>query len=324
MRFRKPTVGILGASGMLGSMVARYFHSKGYKLYLYSRPTHGHHQHMGFINDDVGDWAKKHDWRTVEISTNRIAGGIWGQAYIEGLNLSSWDATKLYKEPDFYINAVGIVKPAEKAIKRLVEVNDVNAYFPFWLAQNTDKKIIHVSTDCVYSGRVQQHPYDEAAPSDALDLYGQTKADADKRLWGFKNAMVLRTSIIGPEPYNKYSLLEWTKKQEGRQVKGYIRHHWNGITTLQWAKIAERIVRKAGRLFYGGEIRHIFSEPAITKYELLQKISDVYSLDLNITPYDDTEFCDRSLGTVHPEFIEQFNIPSIDSQLQELYQETSQ
>ena len=77
--------------------------------------------------------------------------------------------------PEAVVNAVGIVKQRPTA-KELIPSIEINALFPHKLAElckASGARMIHVSTDCVFSGR--KGNYQEDDPSDAEDLYGRTK-----------------------------------------------------------------------------------------------------------------------------------------------------
>jgi dTDP-4-dehydrorhamnose reductase len=137
---------------------------------------------------------------------------------------------------DFYINAIGIIKP--HMLKNLKSAIYINSIFPRELADECEKrgsKLIHITTDCVFSGK--DGNYDEDSLHDALDGYGKSKSLGEP-----ENCMVLRTSIIGPEIHRHVSLISWVQDQREEEINGFTNHLWNGITTLQYAKICEKII----------------------------------------------------------------------------------
>lgn len=192
---------------------------------------------------------------------------------------------------DYVINCIGAIKPTfDKATDLSVPIY-TNAVFPHQLAtwgELTDTKIIHITTDCVFSGNRGQ--YTEADVHDALDVYGKSKSLGEP-----DNCMVIRTSIFGPEMGGrKRSLLEWAKSQEGKTVNGFTNHYWNGLTTLELAHSLFDIV---GADVWAPGIFHVFSED-VSKYDMLMQISEAYNLEMDINPYE-TETCvDRTLRTI--------------------------
>jgi dTDP-4-dehydrorhamnose reductase len=109
--------------------------------------------------------------------------------------------------------------------------------------------------------------------------------------------MTLRTSFVGPEKGTKRSLLEWTFGQKGRTVNGFTNHRWNGVSTVNFARIAEKIMLDG---LYENGIFHIFSTDTVTKYELLKIFNEVFSLGMTINPVEAVECCDRSLSSIKP------------------------
>src|SRR5208337_3297169 len=131
--------------------------------------------------------------------------------------------------PDVIINCIGIVKQLPAAQDPLQSIA-INALFPHQLAQICRKKnirLIHMSSDCVFSGRKGQ--YTEEDPSDADDLYGKTKYLGEI---GGTGCLTLRTSIIGRELDTSHGLIEWFMSNEGATVHGYKTAVFSGLTTL--------------------------------------------------------------------------------------------
>jgi dTDP-4-dehydrorhamnose reductase len=107
-----------------------------------------------------------------------------------------------------------------------------------------------------------------------------------------QESCIIRTSIIGEAKGGNNSLLEWAKKNKGKKVKGYMQHFWNGITCLEWAKLAYEIISGKMKVWKGP--RHISSDSVISKTQLLGMISDIYDLDLEIVSTR-TEYCNMTL-----------------------------
>lgn len=87
-------------------------------------------------------------------------------------------ALLLRHAPQVVLNAVGVIKQIQVETGA-AEMVRVNALFPHELhAACTDRRtrLIHFSTDCVFSGRAG--PYGEDAAPDPDDLYGRTSWSA--------------------------------------------------------------------------------------------------------------------------------------------------
>ena len=144
--------------------------------------------------------------------------------------------------------------------------------------------MIHLSTDCVFSGR--KGNYVETDLPDPEDLYGRSKLLGEITE---RSALTLRTSMIGRELKRKKSLFEWFLKQRGR-VPGYNKAVFSGLTTLELSRIIHRLITqypKAQGLY------HVSSVP-ISKYDLLCLIRDKLDLDIEVVS-DNSVVVDRSL-----------------------------
>jgi len=207
---------------------------------------------------------------------------------------------------DVLINCIGTIKP------RVDELGDLNAIlvnsvFPHYLSAvsaQISTNLIHITTDCVFSG--SRGSYLENDEHDITDVYGRTKSLGEP-----SDCTVIRTSIIGEEKGNARSLVEWVKSSSGDSVSGYTNHIWNGVTCLQLAKVIDEIVSK--KMYWKG-IRHVHSPTSINKYQLLNLLSKVYDLDIEIKPVETSRKCDRSLKSN----FNIFSIPEIERQIQEM------
>ena len=177
--------------------------------------------------------------------------------------------------PDVIINAIGIT------IRR--GVNDhvsnsiyINSYFPHQLANWAgihNKRLIHFSTDCVFSG--SEGSYSEDANPNALDYYGKTKGLGEVFS---KNALTLRSSMIGPELFNKTELFEWVINNKEKEINGFSRVIYSGVTTVYMARLVADLIKNHKDL---SGIYNIASNP-ISKFELLHLINDNFDLGLVI------------------------------------------
>jgi len=174
---------------------------------------------------------------------------------------------------------------AEEAIQNL----EINALLPHRLAllcRSIGAHLVHVSSDCVFSGR--KGNYTETDPPDADDLYGRTKVLGEVHA---ANCVTLRTSFIGKELSRKTALLEWFLSQTG-SIRGFRKAIFSGFTTIEMARIIEMLLTR----FPGAAgLYHVSSEP-ISKFDLLGLVKERLGLAVEIAPYDGF-VCDRSLDS---------------------------
>lgn len=207
---------------------------------------------------------------------------------------------------DIVINCIGVIKPLVSKVG-ILNTTLVNAVFPHLLAnecERTGTKLIHITTDCVFSGKIGY--YLESSDHDALDVYGKTKSLGEP-----DNAMVIRTSIIGEEIGSTRSLIEWVKANNGNTVDGYTNHTWNGVTCLELAKFIDRCI--VNNVHWTG-VRHVFSPSPVTKRELVELIALNFNIILNIVDKETNPPVYRTLSTVYEPMIDK----SIAMQLREL------
>lgn len=211
--------------------------------------------------------------------------------------------------PQAVINAVGIIKQ-QSAAKESIPSIDINALFPHRLAvlcKAVGARLVHMSTDCVFSGR--KGNYRESDRSDAEDLYGKSKYLGEVHE---AHCVTLRTSIIGTELTRKKSLVEWFLAQQG-PVKGYRNAIFSGFTTIEMARIIERLLVQHP---HASGLYHVSSAP-ISKLELLTEIKEKLELPVEIMP-DESFSIDRSLDS--SKFRKEFDYmpPAWDDMLAEL------
>ena len=191
--------------------------------------------------------------------------------------------------PDVVINAIGIIKQLPTAKDPIISLT-VNSLFPHRLAnlcQAAGARLIHISTDCVFSGH--KGLYRETDVSDAEDLYGRTKFLGEVSAPG---CLTLRTSIIGREMQTTSGLVEWFLSNRGGKVRGYNRAIYSGFTTLALARIIADVLEHHPDLT---GVYQVSSEP-IDKYTLLCLLRDAFHAPIEITPYPDVQI-DRSLDS---------------------------
>lgn len=218
---------------------------------------------------------------------------------VESLTRNEFDVLKqdiaLLNKPlrnsDLVVNCIGVIKPTIEKYDPL-DVIKINGIFPRNLARickANKTPLIHVSTDCTFSGKKGR--YNENDLFDADDLYGISKNCGD-----ICECMTLKTSFVGPEKNTKRSLLEWAFSQKGKTISGFTNHFWNGVTTIQFAQIIEKIINQN---LYREGLFHIYSPDTVTKFELVNLFNEIFSLNMHIKPVEAKEFCDRSLYSVY-------------------------
>ena len=161
--------------------------------------------------------------------------------------------------PDVIVNCMGVlIAEANRTPENAIFLN---AYIPQRLktiANTLGAKLVHISTDCVFSGKKGSYTEDDI--KDAEDTYGRAKAMGEVTE---SPHITLRTSVVGPEIKKGEELFHWFMMQEGK-IKGFTKSFWSGVTTLELAKAVEWAIDKDIQGLY-----HITNGVPIKKYELL-------------------------------------------------------
>ena len=207
---------------------------------------------------------------------------------------------------DFVVNCIGILnKDAEDNPSKAIWFN---SFFPHYLEEttkNTDTKVIHISTDCVFSG--DKGGYTEDDFKDGKGFYAQSKALGE--IVNEKD-VTIRTSIIGPElNENGIGLFHWFMSQPvSSKLKGYSKAYWTGLTTLELAKVVVQICQQE----IVGLIQVVPLEK-IDKYSLISLFNSIYrDGELDIQPYNKYSV-DKSLVSVRSDF--DYIVPSYKEML---------
>lgn len=254
---------VLGVTGMLGNAVFRVFGED---------PTH-----------EV--------WGTLRSASSRARFPAHAHArLLAGVDVLDQDAlaSALAKvRPDVVINCVGLIKQLADA-KDPLSALPINAMLPHRLARLCElsgARLIHVSTDCVFSGR--KGAYLESDVSDAEDLYGKSKYIGE--LHDLDHAITLRTSIIGHELNSSYALVDWFLAQSG-SVKGFSKAIFSGLPTVELARVMKDHVLPHPEL---NGLYHVAAQP-VSKLDLLRMVATQYGKTIEIVA--DAGLCiDRSL-----------------------------
>ena len=181
-------------------------------------------------------------------------------------------------QPNIIINCIGILigganKDPENAIF-------INAYMPHRLKRHADDinaKLIHISTDCVFSGE-KSEPYIETDDKDGKDTYAKAKGLGEII---DDTHLTLRTSVIGPElKTNGEELFHWFMNQK-RTINGFKKAIWSGVTSLELAKAVHWAIKKNIKGLY-----HITNGMSISKYDLLELLKKYTKSDIKIRKID--------------------------------------
>lgn len=271
MKNRKFKVLVLGATGMAGHMVYNYL-EKTERYIMFNTVFRTKLNNESFICD------VRNSKNIVEI--------------IESI------------KPDFVINCIGaLIKESKENPENAVLLNSWLPHFLSHIAIIQKFKLIHISTDCVFSGKKGGYKVDDFR--DADDFYGRSKALGE--LINDRD-LTIRTSIIGPElKENGEGLLHWFLTQSS-DVFGFKNAFWSGVTTLELAKQIELLINR-----YEPGIINLSSKDNISKFDMLLIFKDVFKKDIVINERLDVKV-DKSLIPT-PGLL----VPSYDQMILDLY-----
>lgn len=202
---------------------------------------------------------------------------------IDNLDLTNFEKLEFELNrliPDVIINAAGITirRGVDKVISETIKINSVLPHFLNEWVKKNNKRLIHFSTDCVFSGL--KGDYEDGDFKDADDTYGRTKAIGE--VVNSTNTITLRSSMIGRELENKTELLEWFLKQGTGEVSGFSKVIYSGISTIEMAKIVLRIMQSFPCL---SGVYNV-SAVALSKFDLLSLVNEVFQVNAQIISND--------------------------------------
>ncbi|MEX2567766.1 MAG: SDR family oxidoreductase [Cyclobacteriaceae bacterium] len=209
-------------------------------------------------------------------------------------------------EPDFIINCVGVL--IKGSSDHPANAIFINAYFPHWLANtagSVSAKVIHISTDCVFSGK--SGAYKETDFRDADDIYGRSKALGEIN---DSEHLTLRTSIVGPElKANGEGLFHWFMHQRN-EINGYKKSFWGGVTTVELSNVIAYCLKRdcVGLI-------NITNGERISKFDLLKSFQKHFNKELKIHPVNGKEI-DKSLKSEKEDF--NYFVPSYSEMIHEM------
>ena len=264
---------VFGCNGMAGHLVSLYLQEKGHNV-------------VGFA-------------RTESPLVRTITGNALDpQAVRAAVHSDTFDAI---------INCIGLLNQFAEHNK--AQAVYLNSFFPHYLAQlieNTPTQIIHISTDCVFSGKRGQYTEDDLR--DGATFYDRSKALGE--LEDNKN-LTLRQSIVGPDiKASGIGLLNWFMQQPG-PVNGFTGALWTGLTTLQLAKVIEEAAKEKAHGLY-----NMVPQNYISKYDLLGLFNKyMRGGKISIVPVDKMSV-NKSLKRTRFDFA--FPVPDYEQMIKEL------
>lgn len=188
-------------------------------------------------------------------------------------------------KPDQVINCIGYTKHQPENSMAYKALNSVLPHRLVDLCNQFNSRLIHISTDCVFSG--EKGNYQESDIPDAEDVYGKSKIFGEI---SNGNSITLRTSTIGHELFTNHGLLNWFLAQHG-SCEGYRNAIFSGLPTVVFSEIIRDLVIPDSQLC---GLYHVSAAP-INKYDLLTLIAKIYQKKIEIKVNDDIKI-DRSLN----------------------------
>jgi len=259
----EPRILVVGASGMLG------------------------HEAIRVLAPDFEVWGscqRPEELPDLGVPTERLLGGL------DALRPDSAYGLVNRVQPDVVINAVGIVKHLAEAEHAIPSIT-VNSLWPHVLADacaRAGARMVHVSTDCVFSGSCGMYTEDDVP--DAFDLYGRSKLLGE--VTDRDNVVTIRTSIIGWQITGSNGLMGWFASHRNERVRGFTRAIFSGLTTRALTDVIRDVIMPDPTL---SGLWHVSAEP-IDKYTLLTSVAECLGWDVDTTPVDEP-IIDRSLDS---------------------------
>lgn len=263
---------ILGSTGMAGHLITLYFHEEGYDVTAFSSTP------FIYCNNIIGDALDK------EFFSDMIKNGNY----------------------DVIINCIGLLnKNCEENMDKAIYLNSFLPHLLCNLVKGTNTKIIHMSTDCVFSGKTG--PYYENSFKDGESFYDRTKALGEI---DYNGNLTFRNSIIGPDMnLNGIGLFNWFMKQKG-DINGYDGVEWTGVTTLTLAKAMKCAIEENISGIY-----NLVNNEVITKYNMLVIFKREFNRKINIIKENNIRISKRLINS-RKDF--KFTVPSYLVMIQEM------
>ena len=252
-------IAILGGTGMAGHVMVAYLEEQGFDVFYTARSASNSRSSKSINAEDIQ-------------------------------TLMSWlDCVK----PDVVVNCLGILQKESEA--RPDKSILLNSFLPRYVEQKyryTNIKFIHLSTDCVFSGK--RGKYLEVDTPDGETIYDRTKALGE--VVNNKD-LTFRMSIIGPDCNERGTgLFNWFMKQQGI-VYGFSKAIWNGVTTIELSRAVVEAIRQDLSGLY-----HLVASEPVDKHNLLLLFKEIFEReDIEIKP-EDSFVVDKTLVNTRIDF----------------------
>jgi len=268
----KKKILVLGSTGMLGHQVVNYF--------------------LKFDDYDVIDIAFRSKLREKTIISDVT-------------DKTAFEKVVTELSPDFIVNCIGVLIHGSSNVENAIYLN---AYLPHQLkkiSKNIGSKLIHISTDCVFSG--DKGGYIESDVKDGKGVYSQTKILGEIE---DDSNLTLRTSIIGPElKDNGMGIFHWLMNQQG-DISGFTKVIWSGVTTIELAKAVKWSIDHHITGLY-----HVTNNSSISKYDLLKLFQKYTKKDINIKPFRG-KYVNKSF--IDTRLLMDYEMPSYDQMISDM------
>lgn len=234
--------------------------------------------HRGMLGHTVATWLRQQRF-SVLTTTTRHPHGL-----VDEVTRADADAV------------INCIAKTPKDTNSSDDLFSTNALLPQLLAAALapNRILVHASTDGVFDGK--RGRYTSTERTNATDPYGLSKRLGEAAIH-LGNVVVIRCSIVGLEVRSTRNLLSWFLAQN-TEIVGYTDHHWNGVTTLEWAKVAALALRGDPAITPG--IHQPACAEPVTKYSLLKAAACAFDHQLDIVPRDSGFPVDRTLYPTIP------------------------
>lgn len=185
------------------------------------------------------------------------------------------------------INCAGVIPSRERPAADVLAVNTLGPHHIAAACMLNPAiggpiPLIHVSTDCVFSGVPFSggylnfwDPHTTEEFPDAADLYGRSKLAGE--VLDASHVTNVRTSFVGPE----HGLMRWLMDSGPGPVEGWTEARWSGSTV---EAVATALVRMASMDPPPGGVVHLATKEPISKMRALLEMRDALGLLTEVVP----------------------------------------
>jgi dTDP-4-dehydrorhamnose reductase len=238
----------------------------------------------GLLGANIALVAAQRNLRVIALSrrkTRQIPGIVSDKVDIT--RLDEVQRALAFYRPSLTVNCAAIadIDLCEADPDLAAAVNVAGARHVALACQGTNSKLIHISTDSVFSGA--RGNYDETDTTEPCNEYGRTKRDAELAVAdSTSNYAILRTNFYGWNAQTKLSLAEWFLQglRQGRPTPGYVDFTFSPLLA---SDVAELVLSIASSNLDG--LYHLGARDGVTKYQFGTMLAAAFDLDPGlITP----------------------------------------